>query len=285
MPTSSTPRRDWVRQGADAPGLERIEAFFAGEAYGLHRHDTYAIGLTMSGVQSFTYRGQLRHSLAGHAVVLHPDEAHDGHAGTADGFRYRMLYVQPAALQEALGGSALPFVAAGTSTDPRLGVAVRALLADLREAPEAFERQDALLDLALALRGAAGASPDAPRGDWRAARRARELLDDDPARAITLDELASACDRDRWSLSRDFRRFFGTSPHRYLTLRRLDQVRRGLRAGGTLADCALAAGFADQSHMTRQFTKAFGVTPAQWRRMCGAHAAHTNVLEGARRQA
>src|SRR6201989_3553570 len=125
--------RDWVRHGAAAPGLERIEAFFAGEAYGMHRHDTYAIGHTLAGVQSFRYRGALRHSLAGHTVVLHPDEPHDGHAGTDAGFRYRMLYVQPAALQEALGGVALPFVAAGTSTDARLGAAVRALLRDLSE--------------------------------------------------------------------------------------------------------------------------------------------------------
>jgi AraC-like DNA-binding protein len=264
------PARDWVRHGAAAPGLERIEAFFQGDAYGMHRHDTYAIGHTLAGVQSFTYRGALRHSLAGHTLVLHPDEPHDGHAGTGDGFRYRMLYVQPAVLQEALGGTPLPFVAAGTSTDPRLGASVHALLRDLAQAPDGLERQDALLDLALALSTAAGVPTTTHRGDWRAARLAREAIDDGLAGTLTLDALALASDRDRWSLSRDFRQFYGTSPYRYLTLRRLDQVRRDMLRGVPLAGCAAAAGFADQSHMTRQFAKAFGVTPARWLRMIGA---------------
>jgi len=45
----------------------------------MHRHDTYAIGRTLAGVQSFSYRRSRRNSLAGNTLVLHPDEAHDGH--------------------------------------------------------------------------------------------------------------------------------------------------------------------------------------------------------------
>jgi AraC-like DNA-binding protein len=39
-----------------------------------------------------------------------------------------------------------------------------------------------------------------------------------------------------------------------------------LAAGRAAADVALAVGFADQSHMTRQFSRAFGVPPARWLR-------------------
>ncbi|HLY54846.1 MAG TPA: AraC family ligand binding domain-containing protein [Stellaceae bacterium] len=41
---------DWVLR---APGdLDRIEARFSGLAYAPHRHDTYAIGITLAGVQT-----------------------------------------------------------------------------------------------------------------------------------------------------------------------------------------------------------------------------------------
>lgn len=260
---------DWVRHGAGHDGLDRLEAFFHGEAYTPHRHDTYAIGSTLSGVQSFTYRSALRHSLAGHTVVLHPDELHDGHAGTDAGFRYRMLYLAPARLQEMLGGVALPFVPGGVSTDPRLARATRALLAQLAAPLDALEQDDGLFELATALQLATGSSPRPVRGDYRAARIAREFMDDRLDSDITLEELGAAAGRDRWSLSRDFRASFGTSPYRYLTLRRLDLARRLMLAGQTLADCAAHAGFSDQSHLTRQFAKAFGVTPARWLRMSG----------------
>ena len=70
---------------------ERIEAFFSGVGFDPHRHDTYAIGTTLAGVQAFRYRGAARRSLPGQVFVLHPDETHDGRAGTAQGFRYRIL--------------------------------------------------------------------------------------------------------------------------------------------------------------------------------------------------
>jgi AraC-like DNA-binding protein len=83
-------------------------------------------------------------------------------------------------------------------------------------------------------------------------------------RAITLDVLAEQSGRDRWSLSRDFRLLFGTSPYRYLTMRRLDLVRAMLLQGQSLIDAALNAGFTDQSHMTRHFSKTYGLSPSRW---------------------
>ena len=68
----------------------------------------------------------------------------------------------------------------------------------------------------------------------------------------------------RWSLARQFRAAFGTSPSRFRTLRRLDLARRLLRQGSRPAEAAAAAGFADQSHLTRQFKQAYGLTPARW---------------------
>ena len=51
-------------------------------------------------------------------MVLHPDEAHDGRAGSEAGFGYRQIYVEPslilAVLHELCGeGAALPFAQAG----------------------------------------------------------------------------------------------------------------------------------------------------------------------------
>jgi len=46
--------------------------------------------------------------------------------------------------------------------------------------------------------------------------------------------------------------------------------------GMALADVAASAGFTDQSHMTRHFTKTFGIAPARWLRIVkGARAIET----------
>lgn len=261
------PRNDWFHRAPDVGGLQRFEAFFSGHGYDLHRHDTYAIGHTLAGVQSFQYRGGWRHSLPGATIVLHPDEAHDGEAGTESGFQYRMMYIEPALIQQMLGGQALPFIKTGLSNDPRLFAATGALLRSLDCPLDPLEEQDALFDLAQAMSTVSGAPGKRSGFDYVAAQRAREYIHGALDRTVTLDELAQHSGRDRWSLSRDFRLLFGTSPYRYLTMRRLDMVRALLIQGQSLVSAALIAGFTDQSHMTRQFSKTYGLSPARWMNM------------------
>lgn len=253
---------NWI---ARAPGgVSRLEACFSGQAFAPHRHDTYAVAITIAGVQSFRYRGAARHSLPGQVVVIHPDELHDGRAGDGAVFRYRSLYLQPSDLQSILGGRSLPFLDGGVSSHPRLVRATRALLDDLTRPLESPECDDGLHDLAIALLEAAGAPLKPARVDYAAVQCAREYVHTHLDDVIDLATLAQACGRDRWQLSRDFRAVLGASPYRYALLRRLDRARALMRTGHTLADVASACGFADQSHFTRHFKKTFGMTPGNW---------------------
>ena len=265
---------DWVRIAPAGPGIERGEAFFAGHGFDPHRHDTYAIGVTVEGVQAFRYRGAARHSSAGQIFVLHPDETHDGRAGTDTGFRYRILYVEPRAIQAALGEGrhALPFVPAAVSDDPRLAAAILPALDDLDRPLEAPQRDQIVVDLADAL---AAADPSAARRRLpalhrRAVAAARDLIDASVETGVGSAELEAATGLTRYALARHFRACLGTSPNRYLVLRRLDRARTLIRAGAPLAEAALAAGFADQSHMTRHFKKAYGLAPGRWAAVTGA---------------
>jgi|SRR5206468_4711616 len=69
---------DSIRFGPTAHGIERAEVYLSTHFFERHRHDTYAIGITAAGVQTFHYRGTGRVCLPGQLHVLHPDEVHDG---------------------------------------------------------------------------------------------------------------------------------------------------------------------------------------------------------------
>lgn len=275
--------QDWVKR---APGAaDRIEARFSGAAFAPHRHDTYAIGITLAGVQTFDYRGATRRSLPGHVVVLHPDERHDGRAGTDDPFHYRTLYLAPTLLQPALYGHPLPFVDGGVSTDPALKRALVPLLDNYDDALGALEFHDALIVLADALLAIARQAPRERVRNRASAEAARTYLDAHVDEDVGLADLEIAARCDRWQLSRDFRAIFGTSPYRYLILRRLDKARAMMIDGHTIADTAAACAFADQSHFTRQFKRSVGLTPNAWLAAVRARPLAARSFYKGRRQA
>ena len=162
---SCSRRHDSIRFGARAPGLERAEVYLCACAFEPHRHDSYAIGITTAGVQTFRYRGIRRVCLPGQLHVLHPDETHDGAAGTDDGFGYRILYVAPELVRDALGGGPLPFVADPVQTPTPATRLVASLLADIDEPISDLARAEIAATLADALRALGGRPTGGPATD------------------------------------------------------------------------------------------------------------------------
>ena len=81
---------------------------------------------------------------------------------------------------------------------------------------------------------------------------------------VRSSELEAVTGLTRYELTRQFRWRYGTSPYRYLLMRRLDFARAQLSRYRPLVDVALEMGFADQAHFTRMFKAAFGLTPARY---------------------
>jgi transcriptional regulator GlxA family with amidase domain len=86
------------------------------------------------------------------------------------------------------------------------------------------------------------------------------------ADGIALVELARACRLSSSAFVRAFKQSMGVPPHQWLLLRRIDRAIELMRDGTVqLAEVALSAGFADQSHFTRIFAGKMGVSPGVWR--------------------
>ena len=267
LPELTPGRMHMVAQHLSA--LSGVEAMtlLTDHAFPRHSHDGFGIGVMAAGAQrSWSGIGWVE-SEAGDVITVNPGEMHDGAPiGGARG--WRMLYLDPALVARELVGEGedRPEIARPALYDPILaGLFGRLFGRVTTAAPEPLAlEEDLLRTLAHLLRRHGTRPRPAPRTS-AAVTIARQRLDEAPEAPATLAELAALSGVSRFQLLRGFARETGTTPHAYLVQRRVRLVRQLLIAGRALAEAALEAGFADQSHMTRAFRRQFGVTPARYR--------------------
>ena len=123
--------------------------------------------------------------------------------------------------------------------------------------------------LALQLLAIAGRSePPAARGRPRWLQEARELLHERTPAPGSLSELAAEVGVSAARLARTFRHEHGVTVGEYSRALRLEWAASRLGAEElSLAQVAVDAGFADQSHFTRAFRVWAGTTPGRYREL------------------
>ncbi|MDR7004007.1 AraC-like DNA-binding protein [Paraburkholderia strydomiana] len=258
-------------------GVEATVAQTA-HAFPRHSHDRFGVGVIVSGGhKSASGRGPVE-ARANDAIMVNPGEVHDGSPLDERGRAWRMLYFEPSMLVSAaaeLSGAAAREIELTQPVvhDPLLKHLFERLFAvavEVPGTPDALAREQALLELLAHLLGAhatAQASSETHVLSLRRAgpiARAKARIDDDPSAPLTLADLAGEAGMSRFQLLRAFAHEIGLPPHAYRMQRRVVLARQWIARGVSLADAAAAAGFADQSHMTRAFVRLLGVTPANY---------------------
>jgi AraC-like DNA-binding protein len=259
------------------PGIQAVAAATR-HAFARHWHEQYGIGVIHQGAhKSASGRGMVEAG-AGDIITVNPGEVHDGAPVGDSGRSWSMLYFEPSILLGAFAemsegarhGREFP---SPVVNDARAAAMFGQLFETLtgsgdgasgmNESSSGMRGEELLLAL-LARIAREGGAAAAPRPTPAAIGRAKSRIDDAPAAAITLADLARETGLSRFQVLRGFVRATGLTPHAYLTQRRIDLARRLIARRVPLAEAAAACGFADQSHMTRTFVRKYGVSPGAY---------------------
>jgi AraC-like DNA-binding protein len=108
--------------------------------------------------------------------------------------------------------------------------------------------------------------------------RAKDLVDARYREPLDVGALAEAAHLSPAHFSREFRRAFGSPPHQYLLMRRLERAAALLRnTDRNVAEVCLAVGLRSVGSFTTSFRRAFGVTPTAYRAAHPAAATRARV--------
>lgn len=254
-------------------GLECLYGKYFTFSFAPHFHDRHAVGVIETGTNVFDYRGKKQFASAGEIMILNPAEVHTGQAADKrKGWSFRMLFVDPELLRTILEGitgksSDIPFFSKAVAGDDVTAKRIMSFHRAIQRSASQFEQESRfLLAMALLLTRHADSTVKSQKiGNENASvARAREYLHANACKKITLAELAQVAFLSPFHLLRAFHKETGLPPHAYQTQIRIERSKQFLLDDYSISQAALAAGFFDQAHFSKQFKRYVGVTPRQF---------------------
>ena len=249
-------------------GMAGVEAMtmLTEHVFPRHAHDQLGIGvMTMGAQRSWSGLGDVE-SGYGDVIMVNPGEMHDGMP--LERVRgWHIVYLDPGMVRRELTDDdvADDVVLRPVARDPYLAQEIIRLIAELGSAmPDGTLTEEALLCCLMRAFHKHGVDGPVRARMSPPVNRAIQLLEDAPAHATALADLAAVSGISRFQLLRGFFRQTGATPHAYLVQLRVRLARRYLASGTSPVEAALSSGFADQSHLTRAFRRQFGVTPGRY---------------------
>jgi len=249
-------------------GVEALHATFLAHRYVPHVHDSLTVAYVDRGAATFELQGTRHVASAGSTFLIPPQSVHTGESATAEGYTYRVLYVDPDALAARAEQEITPAALSRVPTVMRrseLATALQRMHAALVLDGRSLERGEALAALATMLEPLFGTTvARVPHVGHPAVRRARDYIHERWQHDFSLEELAAAVALSPFHLARLFRAQVGMPPSSYRRALRVQAAQRLLRAGEGPAAVAVQCGFYDQAHLNRHFKRVTGVTPGQY---------------------
>jgi AraC-like DNA-binding protein len=215
------------------------------------------------------YRRRVHTAEHGGIMLMEPGEVHVTQR-LAHPVTFRVLLLGPPLVDGAaheLGYTrGQPPLKGASVNDPRVFRAFESFHHSAENGAELLEKQSRLASCVRLFLEHCTEMPGQPRQPTARLQllRVREFIREHFAAALSLDQLAQVADLSRYHLVRAFARAFGLPPHAYQKQVRLARARSLLAAGMPASAVAAQTGFADQSHLTRQFRSEIRLTPARY---------------------
>lgn len=241
-----------------------------------HIHLDYHIGVVSTGCQQYLHQGSNYLLGKGLLSTINPDEMHNGHSDSPEGYAAHIMAIPPECITEISLEMKQPeaFFNSPLIDDPYLYNAflyLHRISISNQSDIERLQLETTMMAFVTELLQRHGGMPlqsssKVNRLSCEQLNQIKMLFHDDPSQSFQLHELAEPLGLSKFQFLRQFKQSMGMTPHAYFKRVRLEYAKKALIKGGDVSDVAYQVGFFDQSHLSKAFKQAYLVTPAHFQR-------------------
>lgn len=268
-------RNEQIIQFFNPSGLQYVQAVHGinvANEFHRHVHDRFCIGVVQKGAR-VVYQGGTSTIIPENALfVINPGASHACRSYQYEEHSYFIICVEAESMKAIASeisdkAPAAPYFKSVLLHSSTLSSQFRHFFSLVENTSSALERESVLIALLSALIMRYGNEPPIP---------SRLGLHDDTidrvcdfirtryAQDLSLKQLSRAACLSPFYFQRLFLAKTGVSPHDYLVQTRIKKALELFSEGYSIANVSYDTGFVDQSHFTRSFSRAMGITPGDY---------------------
>jgi len=240
-------------------GISVTHGYNISNAFPVHFHTTYNLGIIELGEREFTYRGEKTVITQNKVFIIQPFEPHSCKSVNNAKHSYKIISLnldnsfyfpqliikQPDLLKHIREFHTL---AEYEKSSLRLKILYKEIIGLLKKLSLVYSKE--CLDLEISSKISS----------------AKEFIENNCHIEISLKDMAEIAYLSEFHFNRLFHKQFGLSPYAYYLVCKLKKSQDVLMEQKSVTETAFDIGFFDQSHFTRLFKKHVGVTPGKYLR-------------------
>jgi len=252
-------------------GVEGLEIFTCSDMkYNFKRHfnESYCVWFNLVGNEKFYCKGNTSFIMPGEIGVVEPGVVHANISGNPLNNKLFTFYFYKDSLHEVmndiLDNKKIINIRTNIHNDSQFLKNLLTLNFVMKSKDLSIAKETCYIETIAELVNKFGVEKTTLNNIFLEKDRVKKMIDifhDRYREDIKLEEISKELKCTKYYLIRLFKKSVGLSPHAYLMQLRLEKAKWMLKNGNNIIDTAIETGFADQSHMTRNFRQKFGLTP------------------------
>lgn len=234
-------------------------------AYKEHLHDELSIGIIERGSTHLKINKNNHYIKTKEAVVIYPFVSHQCQPVDLNNWKFSMIYINEYFYRDMLNRCGKnDFLGIKKLGDDDY-LKVKRMIQTIKDNGSLAEKEETIIETLADILNPCDWNSDIVKDERL--QEIREYIERNFLEPFKLDDLEKHFGINKYRMIRSFKNKYNVSPLAYQLQLKINYAKHLIRKNQDLIEVALNAGFYDQAHFTKEFRKAYGVTPKQYMKM------------------